>query len=117
MKQTKHKVLATICIALVLTVVIQCKKTEIGNPAENEIFLLYKLFNPSSLTIKKGTTVKFSNKDNANHSATSSGGLFDSGKIESDESYSYTFNTAGTYNIFCKYHQSNMQEQGYIVVQ
>ena len=117
MKQTKHKVLATIAIVFGVIVIIQCKKTEIGTPAENEIFLLYKLFNPSSLTVAKGTTVKFSNKDNANHSATSSGGLFDSGKIESDGSYSYTFNTAGTFNIFCKYHQSNTQEQGYIVVQ
>lgn len=117
MKTTKNIALTTIMLVFVLITLIQCKKTEIGNPAENEIFLLYKLFNPSSLAIAKGTTVKFTNKDNANHSATSSGGLFDSGKIESDKSYSYTFNNAGTYNIFCKYHQSNMQEQGYIVVQ
>ncbi|MBL7937067.1 MAG: cupredoxin domain-containing protein [Bacteroidia bacterium] len=93
-----------------------CKKKEIGTPGENEIFLLYKTFSPTSLVIKKGTTVTFTNKDNANHSVSSSSGLFNSGKIKSDESFKHTFNDAETYNFFCNYH-SSQQEQGAVIVQ
>ncbi len=93
-----------------------CKKQEIVTPAENEVLLLYKMFNPSFLSVKKGTTVTFTNKDNANHTVASGGGLFQSGKIKSDESFTFTFNDAGTYYFFCNYHESP-QEQGTIVVQ
>lgn len=93
-----------------------CKKKKIGTPGENEIFLLYKTFSPSSLIVKKGTTVTFTNKDNANHTVTSNSGLFSSGKIQSDESFKHTFNDVGTFNFFCNYH-SSQQEQGAIIVQ
>lgn len=104
---------SVICI---LIAAISCKKQNIGTPGENEIFLLYKTFNPTSLAVKKGTTITFTNKDNANHSITSSTGLFDSGKIKSEVSYTHTFNDAGTYSFYCRYH-SNQQEQGTIIVQ
>lgn len=95
---------------------IACKKKNIGTPGENEIFLLYKTFSPTSLVVKRGTTVTFTNKDNANHTVTSSSGKFDSGKIKSDESFKHTFNDIGTFNFFCNYH-SSQQEQGAIIVQ
>lgn len=94
-----------------------CKKKDIGTPGENEIFLLYKAFNPTQLSVKKGTTVKFTNKDNANHTATANSNLFNSGKLQTDESYTYTFDTPGTYYFYCNYHSSNNQEQGVIIVQ
>ena len=94
-----------------------CKKKDIGTPDENEIFLLYKTFSPTSLTIKKGTTIKFINKDNANHSVTSGSGVLNSGKIKSEDSYSYTFDNTGSYYFYCNYHSNNQQENGVIVVQ
>ncbi len=104
------------CVGLILITAISCKKQNIGTPGENEIFLLYKTFSPTSLAVKKGTTITFTNKDNANHSITSSTGLFDSGKIKNEDSFLHTFNDAGTYSFYCRYH-SNQQEQGTIIVQ
>jgi plastocyanin len=117
MKNKTFLISISICFALTIAICIGCKKKEIGQPSENEIFLLYKAFTPTSLTVAKGTTVKFTNKDNANHTATSSSGRFDSGKIQSGESWSYTFTEAGTYYFYCNYHSTNQQEQGAIIVQ
>lgn len=108
-------VVATALIFFVLF--ISCKKTEIPPPAANEIYLMYKMFSPQQITVKKGTEVIFTNRDNANHTATSNGGLFDSGKIKSDKSYSFTFEEKGTYYFYCNYHSSNMQENGVIIVE
>ena len=94
-----------------------CKKEEKGTPGPNEIWLEYKAFHPSQRSVAVGTTITFTNKDNANHSVTSTNNLFDSGRIKSDESWTYTFNTAGTFYFSCNYHSSNSSEQGAIRVQ
>jgi amicyanin len=59
---------------------------------------------PGTITIKVGTTVTWTNKDNVGHTATSDTGVFDSGMLGKDSSYSYTFTTAGTYGYFCTPH-------------
>ncbi|MCE3279300.1 MAG: Cupredoxin-like protein [Bacteroidetes bacterium] len=104
---------------LILTVILYngCTKEPKGEPASNEIWLEYKAFNPSTRSVAVGTTIVFINKDNSNHSATETTNLFDSGKISSGSSYSYTFNTAGTYYFYCNYHSTNSSEQGAIRVQ
>lgn len=107
-------IIALTCCCLCMG--IGCKKQDPGTPGENEIFLEYKTFNPTSLGVKKGTTVTFINKDNANHTVTSTSSLFDSGKIKSGDSFTYTFNDEGVFYFYCNYHSSNSQEQGAIVV-
>jgi len=59
---------------------------------------------PGTVTIKVGTTVTWTNKDNVGHTATSDDGVFDSGMLSKGSSYSYTFTTAGTYGYFCTPH-------------
>jgi len=63
-------------------------------------------FNPSTLTVVKGTTVTWSNDDPFSHTVTSSSGAFDSGTLKADGTYSYTFTTAGTYEYACTIHPS-----------
>ncbi len=94
-----------------------CSKKPTGTRGPNEVWLEYKLFNPSQLVVKVGTTVTFTNKDNANHSATNINGLFDSGKITSGNSYTYTFSKVGQFSFYCNYHSTESAEQGYIIVQ
>lgn len=94
-----------------------CNKKPKGTRGENEIWLEYKLFVPQQLVVKEGTTVTFTNKDNANHSATSFSNLFNSGKISSEDSWSYTFDKEGTYSFYCNYHSGSTSEQGYIIVE
>lgn len=115
MKKISLIILAAGLLFFVFNGIVGCKKTKNEAPGENEIFLEYKTFNPTQLEVVKGTTVTFINKDNADHTATSTK-LFDSGRLRSGESYTYTFNDAGIFYFYCNYHSSNSQEQGAILV-
>lgn len=64
---------------------------------------------PSKLTIPRGGSVTWQNQDSGFHTVTSGkyenpDGLFDSGHIDPDNSFSYTFNTSGTFDFFCTLH-------------
>ena len=59
---------------------------------------------PQVLTVKVGTRVKFSNKDQAAHTVTSDAGLFDSGSLQKGEEFFYTFTQAGEYPYYCAPH-------------
>lgn len=95
-------------------ITISCTKHDDSDQRENEIRLEYKTFHPFQLTVTEGTTVTFVNKGGGNH--TLNGNLFNSGKIEPDETYAYTFDTKGNYSFSCFIH-SNAQEQVNIIVE
>ncbi len=73
-------------------------------------------FGPSSITIKKGTTVTWTNKDSVGHTVTPDQETEDfqgSQLIDKDQTYSFTFETAGTYTYHCTPHP---QMTGTVVV-
>ncbi|TMF00476.1 MAG: hypothetical protein E6I52_13455 [Chloroflexi bacterium] len=80
-------------------------------------------FNPLTLTIRTGDTVKWTNTGTNYHTATCSGSCgpatWDSGLMAPNATtpptYSYTFTVAGTYNYVCSLHAPGMA--GTIVVQ
>ena len=64
---------------------------------------------PSYYVAKTGETVYWMNQDSAFHSVTSGqqenpDGLFDSGHIDPDEIFSYTFIEPGVYSYYCTLH-------------
>lgn len=61
-------------------------------------------FSPSSLTIKKGTTVTWTNNDATPHQIKS--GTFNSVLLSKGQSYSFTFDNAGTFDYSCLPHPS-----------
>jgi plastocyanin len=61
-------------------------------------------FDPPSLDIATGTTVTWTNQDSAPHTATGEGDAFDSERLEQGDTFSFTFDTPGTYNYFCEFH-------------
>jgi plastocyanin len=61
-------------------------------------------FVPASVTVKVGDTVQFVNEDSTPHTATSSDKSFDSGNLDQNAKWSYTFKKAGTYAYICTYH-------------
>lgn len=73
-------------------------------PEANEVWIQGMAFNPSTITVTVGTTVKWTNKDSASHTVTSDTGLFDSGSIANSATYTFTFTTAGTYQYHCTIH-------------
>jgi plastocyanin len=62
-------------------------------------------FSPSSLSVAKGTTVTWKFDDAANHNVTASNNAFKSKDLHTGGTYSFTFNSAGTYNYICTIHQ------------
>jgi plastocyanin len=62
-------------------------------------------FTPQSLTVKAGTTVTWTNHDDIPHGIASQNNAFAKSKtLDTDDSYSFTFTTPGTYKYFCYVH-------------
>ncbi len=61
-------------------------------------------FNPASLTVTVGTTVTWTNNDSITHTVTSDTAVWDSGQISSGQTFSHTFNQAGTFSYHCSIH-------------
>jgi plastocyanin len=66
-------------------------------------------YKPSSVKIKTGGKVTWTNGDTAAHTVTSgkdatSDGTFDSGLIQAKKTFSYTFSKTGKYDYFCMVH-------------
>ena len=71
-------------------------------------------FAPQTLTVPVNSTVTWINKDDVPHVIASNEGLFKSKALDTDDKYSYTFTTAGTYAYYCSVHPRMV---GKIVVQ
>jgi plastocyanin len=61
-------------------------------------------FNPQRLTVTAGSTVTWTNKDDIPHAIAASGAQFRSKALDTDDDYSFTFTTPGTYQYFCSLH-------------
>ena len=62
-------------------------------------------FSPATITIKKGTTVTWTNQDSAPHTVTStSGSELASDTLSKGGAYSHTFDKAGTFDYHCTVH-------------
>jgi plastocyanin len=62
-------------------------------------------FAPQTLTVKAGTTVTWTNRDDIPHGIGSSNNAFKrSAALDTDDSFSFTFTTPGTYQYFCYLH-------------
>jgi plastocyanin len=72
-------------------------------------------FEPATLTIQPGTTVRFQNTGKRKHTVTSQGKVWDSGELSPGGSFSLTFHRPGTYVYQCRL-QSKDRMMGMIVV-
>jgi amicyanin len=62
-------------------------------------------FNPQTVTVKAGTTVTWTNKDDIPHGIAATNNAFKrSPALDTDDSFSFTFTTPGTYQYFCYVH-------------
>jgi plastocyanin len=70
-------------------------------------------FDPVTLTITKGTKVRWTNTGNVTHTSTSTTGAWDSGSIAPDDAFTRRFKKVGTFRYHCTIHT---QMRGKIVV-
>ncbi len=61
-------------------------------------------FTPKTLTVKVGTKVTWTNKDQTIHTIVCPQLKLKSDPLDTDDSFSYTFHTAGDYNYACGLH-------------
>ena len=64
-------------------------------------------FSPATITVKAGSKVTWTNKDDVGHTVTSDDGApaaIESGLFGKGESFSFTFTKAGTYRYHCQPH-------------
>jgi plastocyanin len=125
--KTKINIIAKIFfLIIVLTIfnLIGCSKNNYGtnsnynggnnsgsnsSPGANEVCMQNFAFISASRTIAAGTKINWTNKENTTHSVVrgtqgNPNGIFNSGDLGSGGSFSYTFNTAGTFNYYCSHH-------------
>jgi plastocyanin len=61
-------------------------------------------FAPQQLKVKAGTTVTWINEDDIPHALASSTKTFKSKTLDTDDKFSFTFTTPGSYAYFCSLH-------------
>ena len=61
-------------------------------------------FSPNQIMVKSGETVTWTNKDDIPHTVTSTDNVFRSKALDTDDKFSFTFTTPGTYKYFCSLH-------------
>ena len=84
------------------------------SPEPNQVWMQNSSFVPASISVSAGTKVTWINKDSYAHTVTSGTpgnptGLFDSGNINAGGTFSYTFDSTGTYQYYCRIHPDIMQ--------
>lgn len=62
------------------------------------------MFAPASMKVSAGTTVTWTNLDDEPHTVVSDIGLFRSGAMDTNESFSFKFDKPGTYHYTCSIH-------------
>lgn len=85
----------------------QESKSDAGPVSTDKVDIKDFDYQPKTITVKKGTTVTWTNQDVAKHDATpdTESSDFQASKLlAKGESYSWTFNTVGTYSYHCSPH-------------
>ena len=73
----------------------------------NQVGISNFAFSPTDITIKKGTTVTWTNNDSVAHTVKfESSDIPESENLGNGQSFSFTFNNQGTFNYICGLHPS-----------
>jgi plastocyanin len=79
-------------------------------PSGAEIKIDNFTFEPATITVAAGTQVTWVNRDDMPHTVTSDDKSFKSKAFDTDEKFSFTFATPGTYKYFCSIHPKMIGE-------
>lgn len=128
MKSTKHssvfRFIGRFCLMLpIIFILFSCSNYASSSnnssnnsnytPGKNEVWMQNTSYNPDSLSVSMGTTVTWTNKDQINHTVTSGvpgspNGIFDSGTVSPGKTFTFTFDSVGTFKYYCKIHLDRM---------
>jgi plastocyanin len=94
----------TAAVALSLLTLASCARERRPPSVTHTITMDAVSFQPQALTVHAGDTIVWVNKDPFPHTATASGGAFDSDQIAPDASWTWTVSGAGTISYICRFH-------------
>ena len=75
-----------------------------ANAADAQVKIANFTFDPPTLTVKAGTTVTWVNADDIPHLVSEKDSKFRSSALDTNDKFSQTFSTAGTFEYFCAIH-------------
>ena len=87
-------------VAAAMAMVCAASEGAVPNSIEVKDFM----FMPTTLTVNAGDKVTWVNKDDEPHTVVSDTGMFRSGAMDTDESFSFKFDKPGTYHFTCSIH-------------
>jgi plastocyanin len=61
-------------------------------------------YEPRTITVQRGTTIRWVNRDTDPHTVTANDGAFSSRGIDTKEEFTFTFDAPGTYVYHCTLH-------------
>ena len=93
----------TLVLSAMLSLAIIAHAT-CARAADIEVKIDNFTFNPQQVTVKAGDTVTWVNHDDIPHTVTSKTMIFRSKAMDTDDKFSFTFTTPGTYPYFCALH-------------
>ncbi len=73
-------------------------------PSSSSVSIANMAFSPTTITVKKGATVTWTNNDKVTHNVTANDKSFSSGSMAPGKSYSFTFDKTGSFAYTCTIH-------------
>jgi plastocyanin len=108
MIQKERYLAAAVLIAAIATAVVSAARASADSEtdsAKSEVKIDNFSFAPGQLTVTKGTTIEWVNRDDIPHTVVSDDKTtFKSKPLDTDDRFSYTFSKEGTYTYFCSIH-------------
>jgi plastocyanin len=111
---TRRTQLWLIAVGMVIVGAMEVYVPSVAETTAAKIVVKDFMFMPTPLTVKAGSTVTWTNQDDEPHTVVSDTGLFKSGGMDTNESFSFKFDKPGTYHFTCSIHPRMV---GTIVVQ
>src|SRR5438128_11669967 len=104
MGTTKHEIRVMNVFAAVFLAAAATFAGQSAPAADTEVDIDQFTFAPQRITVKAGTTVTWINDDDIPHTVASSSKLFKSKTLDTEDKFSFTFTTPGSYEYFCSLH-------------
>ena len=108
------KKLTYIAAIPLLAIIILASLNSPATPPDAEVKIDNFSFAPETITVRAGTQVLWTNRDDIPHTIVGDDKSFKSMALDTGEQFSYTFSKPGTYSYFCSIHP---KMTGKIVVQ